>query len=74
MSSLVFLIRDSSKLSEKVEGFLVQKKISYDVFYTTKKDNLPLIYYKDGCFPYEGEGGFNVFKDKFEVSEKTQNS
>lgn len=60
----VLLVRDASKLCKKVEEFLEESKIEYDVFYADEKDtpNLPLIFSPLSWHPYEGQVGFNLFK------------
>ncbi len=58
------LIRDDSDLSRKVEDFLIENKLEYNIFYSNKEDipKLPIIFTPLGSFPYEGEKGFNLFK------------
>ncbi len=60
----LLLIRDDSDLSKKVEDFLIENKLEYNILYSNKEDipKLPLIYTPLGSFPLEGESGFNMFK------------
>lgn len=58
----IVLIRDSSEVSNNAEEFLIENNYDYDVYYSERKSNLPLIYSSYGYTPYEGEGGLNLFK------------
>ena len=60
----IILIKDDSDLSKKVEDFLIENKMEYNVLYSNKEDipKLPLIYTPLGSFPLEGKAGFNIFK------------
>jgi len=60
----LLLIRDDSDLSRKVEDFLIENKLEYNILYSNKEDipKLPIIFTPLGSFPYEGEKGFNIFR------------
>ena len=57
----IILIRDSSETSNRAESFLIENNLPYTVYYSEKKENLPVIYSSYGYIPYEGEGGLNLF-------------
>jgi len=62
MSEKIVLIRDASEISENAENFLIENHYTYNVYYSERKNNLPLIYASRSYMPYEGEHGLHIFK------------
>lgn len=62
MPNKITLIRDASEVSNEAESFLIEHNYIYDVYYSERKSNLPLIYSTSSYSPYEGKSGLNVFK------------
>ncbi len=60
----ILLIRDDSKLSEKVENYLKEQRIEYSLLYSNEKEysNLPHIIDPKLKFIPKGETGFNFYK------------
>jgi hypothetical protein len=66
----VVLIRDGSKLSSRVEKYLVKKNIKYDVLYSDNKES-PFIFSPFSSYPLKGSIGFNIFKHSHKNSQNT---